>query len=153
MRRAWCSRVLLTVFLLVWTTYVQHARCQTQLDARVNNLIAKMTLDEKVGQLNQVNVDKTNLEQAIAAGKVGSVLNAVGAARTNKLQRLAVERSRLHIPLLYGYDVIHGYRTIFPIPLGLANAVERHPRLCGRVRLYLRQGDGAHRSAARSHSS
>ena len=52
MRRACCSRILLTVFLLVWTTYVQHARCQTQLDARVNNLIAKMTLDEKVGQLN-----------------------------------------------------------------------------------------------------
>jgi beta-glucosidase len=121
MRRAWCSRILLTVFLLVWSTYVQHARCQTQLDARVNNLIAKMTLDEKVGQLNQVNVDKTNLEQAIAAGKVGSVLNAVGAAQTNKLQRLAIERSRLHIPLLYGYDVIHGYRTIFPIPLGLAS--------------------------------
>jgi hypothetical protein len=93
MRRAWCSRILLTVFLLVRTTNVQHARCQSQLDARVNNLIAEMTLDEKVGQLNQVNVDKTNLEQAIAAGKVGSVLNAVGAAQTNKLQRLAIERS------------------------------------------------------------
>jgi beta-glucosidase len=134
MQRGWCSRILLTVFLLVRTTYVQHARCQTQLDARVNNLIAKMTLDEKVGQLNQVNVDKTNLEQAIAAGKVGSVLNAMGAAQTNKLQRLAIERSRLHIPLVYGYDVIHGYRTIFPIPLGLAStwdpgAVETtHPR-------------------------
>jgi beta-glucosidase len=137
MRRAWYSRILLTVFLLVWTTYVQRARCQTQLDARVNNLIAKMTLDEKVGQLNQVNVDKTNLEQAIAAGKVGSVLNAVGAARTNKLQRLAIERSRLHIPLLYGYDVIHGYRTIFPIPLGLAStwdsgAVETMARISAR---------------------
>jgi beta-glucosidase len=137
MRRAWCSRILLTVFLHVWSTYVQHARCQTQLDARVNNLIAKMTLDEKVGQLNQVNVDKTNLEQAIAAGKVGSVLNAVGAAQTNKLQRLAIERSRLHIPLLYGYDVIHGYRTIFPIPLGLAStwdpgAVETMARISAR---------------------
>jgi beta-glucosidase len=137
MRRACCSHILLTVFLLVWTTSVQLARCQTQLDARVNDLLAEMTLEEKVGQLNLFNVDKTNLEQAIAAGKVGSVLNAVGAARTNKLQRLAIERSRLHILLLYGYDVIHGYRTIFPIPLGLAStwdpgAVETMARISAR---------------------
>ena len=137
MRRGWCSRILLTVFLLVWTTCVQHARCQTQLDARVNGLLAKMTLEEKVGQLNLFNVDKTNLGQAIVSGKVGSVLNAVGAAQTNKLQRLAIERSRLQIPLLFGYDVIHGYRTIFPIPLGLAStwdpgAVETMARISAR---------------------
>jgi hypothetical protein len=121
MWRAKCSRILLTLFLLVWTTYAQPARRQTELDARVNGLLAKMTLEEKVGQLNLFNVDKTNLGQAIASGKVGSVLNALGAAQTNKLQRLAIERSRLQIPLLFGYDVIHGYRTIFPIPLGLAS--------------------------------
>ncbi len=137
MRRACCSRIPLTVFLLVWTTYVQPARCQTQLDARVNDLLAKMTLEEKVGQLNLFDVDKTNLEQAIAAGKVGSVLNAVGAAPINNLQRLAIERSRLHIPLLFGFDVIHGYRTIFPIPLGLAStwdpgAVETMARISAR---------------------
>jgi beta-glucosidase len=121
MRCASCSRIILALFLIVWTTYAQPARRQTELDARVNDLLAKMTLEEKVGQLNQFGVDKINLEQAIAAGKVGSVLNALGAAQTNKLQRLAIERSRLHIPLLFGYDVIHGYRTIFPIPLGLAS--------------------------------
>jgi beta-glucosidase len=112
MWRARCSRILLTLFLLVWTSYAQPARRQTELDVRVNGLLAKMTLEEKVGQLNLFNVDKTNLGQAIASGKVGSVLNALGAAQTNKLQRLAIERSRLQIPLLFGYDVIHGYRTI-----------------------------------------
>jgi beta-glucosidase len=137
MRRACCSHILLAILLLVWTTYVQRARCQTQLDARVNDLLAKMTLEEKVGQLNLFNVDKTDLEQAIAAGKVGAVLNAVGAVPTNKLQRLAIERSRLHIPLLFGFDVIHGYRTIFPIPLGLAStwdpgAVETMARISAR---------------------
>jgi beta-glucosidase len=137
MWRARCSRILLTLFLLVWTSYAQPARRQTELDVRVNGLLAKMTLEEKVGQLNLFNVDKTNLGQAIASGKVGSVLNALGAAQTNKLQRLAIERSRLQIPLLFGYDVIHGYRTIFPIPLGLAStwdpgAVETMARISAR---------------------
>ncbi len=92
-----------------------------EVESRVNELLAKMTLAEKVGQLNQFNIDAKDLESAIAAGQVGSVLNAVGAEQTNTLQRVAVEKSRLHIPLLFGLDVIHGYRTIFPIPLGIAS--------------------------------
>ena len=109
------SQLLLTLFLLVPTTCAQPARHQIELDLRVNNLLSEMTLEEKVGQLNLFDVDQAELDLAIAEGKVGAVLNAVGAAQTNKLQRLAIERSPLHIPLLFGYDVIHGYRTIFPL--------------------------------------
>ncbi len=137
MRRASFLRILLTVLLLDWATCAQPAPRQTDFGARVNALLAKMTLEEKVGQLNQADVDKTNLEHAIAAGKVGSVVYAAGAVQTNNLQRIAIERSRLRIPLLFGYDVTHGYRTIFPIPLGLAStwdpgAVETMARISAR---------------------
>lgn len=93
---------------------------------RVATLLARMTLAEKVGQVVQVNVGEggltAGLSSAIGDGRVGSVLNAVGAEVTNELQRLAVEQSRLGIPLLIGRDVIHGFRTIFPIPLGQASS-------------------------------
>ena len=129
--------ILLTLCFLVWPACAQSARRRTESDLRVNTLLSAMTLEEKVGQLNLFDVDQSDLDSAIAAGKVGAVLNALGAAQTNKLQRLAIERSRLHIPLLFGYDVIHGYRTIFPIPLGLAStwdpgAVESMARISAR---------------------
>jgi beta-glucosidase len=135
MWRASSSHILLTLLLLISSTCAQPAGRQKKFDVRVNNLLSEMTLKEKVGQLNLFDVHQTGLDSAIAAGKVGAVLNAVGAAQTNKLQRL--ERSRLHIPLLFGYDVIHGYRTIFPIPLGLAStwdpgAVESMARISAR---------------------
>jgi beta-glucosidase len=115
--------------LLVILTLLSSAACaQTAatpqlaaIETRVNGLISKMTLEEKVGQLNQVNNGKQGMKSAIAAGKVGSVLNAVGAEETNRLQHIAMEKSRLHIPILFGFDVIHGHRTIFPIPLGMAS--------------------------------
>ncbi len=91
---------------------------------RVESLIEAMTLAEKVGQVVQRNVGgdraPSELEAAIRGGRVGSVLNAPGPELTNELQRLAVEESRLGIPLLVGRDVIHGFRTVFPIPLGQA---------------------------------
>lgn len=137
MWRARSSHILLMFFLLVSITCAQPARRQGELDLRVSKLLSEMTLDEKIGQLNLFDVDETGLDSAISEGKVGGVLNAVGAARTNELQGLAIERSRLHIPLLFGYDVIHGYRTIFPIPLGLAStwdpgAVESMARVSAR---------------------
>jgi beta-glucosidase len=96
-----------------------------QLDARVDALLSQMTLAEKLGQLQQLDGSADGSEKPehaglIRKGLLGSTLNVRGAARTNALQRIAMEQFRLAIPLLFAYDVIHGYRTIFPIPLGLA---------------------------------
>lgn len=137
MRRARVTYLLLTSFLLVSAAIAQPARRQDELDLRISNLLSEMTLDEKAGQLNLVGADQAGLDSAIAAGKAGAVIGASGAAQTNKLQRIAIEQSRLHIPLLFGLDVIHGYRTIFPIPLGLAStwdpgAVESMARISAR---------------------
>ena len=102
------------------TTYSQSPR---NLEQRVNDLLARMTLEEKLGQLQQLdgegngNYRPEHLE-LVRKGLLGSTLNVRGALRTTQLQRVAVEESRLKIPLIFGFDVIHGYRTIFPIPLG-----------------------------------
>ncbi len=94
----------------------------------VDSLLKLMTLDEKIGQMNQYNgpwaatgplTNDGNLITQIKEGKVGSMLNVTGVKRTRELQELAMQ-TRLKIPLLFGQDIIHGYRTIFPIPLGEA---------------------------------
>ena len=90
------------------------------IDQRVDSLLALMTLDEKIGQLYQVSGTSTQVEEMIRQGKIGSVLNEVDPAMVNKLQKIAREESRLGIPLIIGRDVIHGFKTIFPIPLGMA---------------------------------
>ena len=89
-------------------------------EAFINDLLSRMTLEEKIGQLNQLDpsYDTEAKEALIREGKVGSVLNCVGAAEANRLQRMAVEETRLGIPLVIARDVIHGFRTIYPIPLG-----------------------------------
>ena len=93
---------------------------------KVNTLLARMTLEEKIGQLNQysgrqvtgpVNEQNKTQKADIASGMVGSMLNVKGAKDTREVQELALQ-SRLKIPLLFGLDVIHGYKTVFPIPLG-----------------------------------
>lgn len=111
-----------------------------QIEHKVDALLKKMTLEEKLGQLVQYNaiapaaIDAGNPEMAgnpetqehidamklAATGRLGSMLNIVGAERTRAFQQAAVEKSRLHIPILFGADVIHGFRTIYPVPLGLA---------------------------------
>ena len=92
------------------------------VDSRVESLLSQMTLQEKIGQLNQLSVTGYNDDMAgqIRAGKVGSILNEVEPEVINAYQKVAVEESRLGIPLLVARDVIHGFKTIYPIPLGLA---------------------------------
>src|SRR5687768_18415530 len=95
---------------------------------RIDSLISLMTLEEKVGQLTLFTSDydvtgpsiRENYKEDIKAGRVGAIFNAFGSDYTRKLQEIAVKETRLHIPLIFGYDVIHGHRTIFPIPLGEA---------------------------------
>lgn len=93
-----------------------------QIEKKVEDLLAQMTLEEKIGQMNQVSPygDLDEMAQLVREGKVGSFLNLSGAEQVNKMQKVAVEESRLGIPLLIARDVIHGYKTIFPIPLGQA---------------------------------
>jgi beta-glucosidase len=89
-------------------------------EARVEKLLSGMTLAEKIGQMCQIHVGSLGWsegEDRIRQGQAGSVLTVYGASKINRLQRIAVEESRLGIPLIVGNDVIHGYRTIFPIPL------------------------------------
>src|SRR5256885_1113855 len=88
------------------------AAAQRSAEPKIDSLLANMTLEEKLGQLNQLSV--------VRKGLVGSFFNLTGAEATRAAQRIAVTDSRLHIPLIFGHDVIHGYRTIFPIPLGEA---------------------------------
>jgi beta-glucosidase len=92
---------------------------------RIDNLLASMTLEEKIGQLNMVAASRVvtgpgelrDLQEGIRAGRIGNLLNLWGAEETRAVQRLAVEESRLGVPLLMGLDVIHGHRTIFPVSL------------------------------------
>jgi beta-glucosidase len=94
------------------------SKSDIQLSNRVEELLARMTLEEKAGQMNQVDPrGGSDLETAIREGKVGSLLSIADVGQINHYQKIAVEESRLGIPLLIGNDVIHGYRTIFPIPL------------------------------------
>jgi beta-glucosidase len=92
------------------------------VEKRVECILSQMTLAEKIGQMNQVSVggDVANYADALRGGQIGSILNEVDPVKINEYQRICVEESRLGIPLLVARDVIHGFHTVFPIPLGLA---------------------------------
>src|SRR5579863_1008362 len=102
------------------------------LDARSESILRRMTLEEKIGQLVQYSAGqptgpgtgRTDYDDMIAKGEIGSLLNVIDPHQINTYQRIAVEMSRLHIPLLFGVDVLHGFKTDFPIPLGLASTWE-----------------------------
>src|SRR3990172_8865733 len=109
------------------------------IEERIDELIQELTLAEKIGQLCQANAvgggvtgpehtaARDSLHELIRNGQIGSILNEVQAASSNKLQKLAVEESRLGVPLIFGRDVVHGFRTIAPIPL--AQAASWNPKL------------------------
>ena len=104
---------------------------EQKISAKVDSVLSLMTLDEKIGQLNQLSYGigwgptvkvsvPDEYKQMIKEGKIGSFFNAIGAEFTYELQKIAVQESRLKIPLIFGLDVIHGFKTTFPIPLGEA---------------------------------
>ncbi|MEN4760940.1 beta-glucosidase BglX [Chryseobacterium sp. C39-AII1] len=106
----------------------QTAQYQAKKKAFVDNLLAKMTLDEKIGQLNLPSsgdfttglAKSSDIGKKVEQGLVGGLFNIKGADKIKAVQKVAVENSRLKIPMIFGMDVIHGYETTFPIPLGLA---------------------------------
>ena len=109
-------RFILSIAVLLAAT---SCTAQTETDKRVDELLSKMTLQEKIGQMNQLS-GGAELKNEAAAGNVGSILNCTDVKAINLVQKAAVEESRLGIPILVARDVIHGFHTIFPIPLGQA---------------------------------
>jgi len=115
------------------------------IDARVDSLLHRMTLEEKLGQMNLPSagafvtgsVESSDIAKKIEEGKVGGLFNIKTVANIKEMQMIAVEKSRLKIPLIFGMDVIHGYESIFPIPLGLScswdmKLIERSARIAAR---------------------
>lgn len=118
---------------------------KAKMDKFISSLMEKMTVEEKLGQLNLPPSDdivtgqtiNSNIGAAVARGDVGGTFNIKGAEKIRELQKIAVEKSRLGIPLLIGMDVIHGYETVFPIPLALSctwdmDAIERSARIAAK---------------------
>ena len=119
-------RLLFSIFLLINASLLfSQSNKLNDKNRFIDSLINMMTLDEKIGQMSLFTSDwdktgptlRENYINDIRSGKAGAIFNAYTAAYTRRLQKIAVEETRLHIPLIFGYDVIHGHRTIFPIPL------------------------------------
>jgi beta-glucosidase len=134
------------IVLLAGTKVMAQQQTSDEIASRVDSVMNLMTLEEKIGQLNQVtgNGEVTgpvtlnqDYQELIREGMVGSMLNVNGAEYTRKIQKIAVEETRLGIPLIFGYDVIHGYKTIFPVPLGESaswdmEAIEKASRIAAQ---------------------
>jgi beta-glucosidase len=122
------AAMLVTLTAAIWLCPGVRAQ-ESKTDAakvnqRVEELLKKMTLEEKIGQLNQVSagnfLNPPNREEMIEKGEIGSFLWSADSVQLDKYQHIAVEKSRLHIPLLFGLDVIHGFRMVFPVPIAMA---------------------------------
>src|SRR5262249_17600005 len=128
------SRVLAGILALLFVAgppavwgQTHTAKSGSNVTQRADALLAQMTPEEKVGQLTQYFffsqfMKPELMESRLREGKIGSLLFVTDPALINRLQKIAVEQSRLHIPLLFGFDVIHGFRTIFPVPLAMASS-------------------------------
>ena len=116
------------ILLVLVSANMQAQKSPVDMDRFIDDLMKKMTLEEKIGQLNLPvtgeittgQAKSSNVAKRIRAGEVGGLFNLKGVERIRDVQKQAVEESRLGIPLLFGMDVIHGYETVFPIPLGLS---------------------------------
>ena len=140
------KRIVITLLIVATALNTHTASAQVATDAKmkifIDVLMKKMTLDEKIGQLNLPTsgdfvtgqAASSDVAKNIAQGKVGGLFNIKSVAKIKDVQKIAVEKSRLKIPLLFGMDVIHGYETVFPIPLGMSctwdiKLVERSARI------------------------
>lgn len=138
--------VLLFATIAAWAQPKPAANAEAaQMKSFIDKLMKQMTLEEKLGQLNLPGAGdittgqagSTDIAKKIREGKVGGLFNIKGVSKIKEVQRLAVEESRLKIPLIFGMDVIHGYQTVFPIPLGLSatwdmQAIERSAQIAAR---------------------
>ena len=130
------KKLFYSLFVLFFITSCQNSNL-TEKEKFIEDLISQMTLAEKAGQMNQYNgfwdatgpmpegdYQKKRYNE-LKNGQVGSMLNVIGVEEIRALQKIAVEETRLGIPLIFGHDVIHGYKTMFPIPLarGIGNIV------------------------------
>src|SRR5687768_3447440 len=122
------QRLLLGLLIVSTVNVTAQTSQQAKMKTFIDGLMKKMTLEEKLGQLNLPGAgdittgqaSSSGIAQKIAEGKVGGLFNIKSVAKIKEVQKLAVEKSRLKIPLLFGMDVIHGYETVFPIPLGMS---------------------------------
>jgi len=124
------SLLVCLALLIAATPAITAQQPRADVDGRINALLAQMTLEEKLGQLQQLDGEangnfRPEHRDLIRRGLLGSTLNVRGAQKVNELQRIAMEQSRLKIPVLFAFDVIHGYRTVFPVPLGEASSWDR----------------------------
>ena len=122
------KKIYLAALFIGFVLNTQAQSTNQKMNTFISSLIKKMTLEEKLGQLNLPSsgdittgqAQSSNIGKKVSEGKVGGLFNIKGVEKIKEVQKIAIEKSRLKIPLLFGMDVIHGYETIFPIPLGLA---------------------------------
>ena len=121
-------RRMLIGAVIIFSITANAQQNSAKMNAFINSVMSKMTLEEKLGQLNLPGsgdivtgqAKSSDIGKKIREGKVGGLFNIKSVAKIKEVQRIAVEESRLKIPLIFGMDVIHGYETVFPIPLGLS---------------------------------